>query len=113
MKTIYRMECSTCSKGVYNCLCEGFHDGNALSRMAWSHGDDNHPPASFRAFSAPGAGKCKCACPSMKALFAWFGGWVRPMLKDGAVIRKIQIPDSAVIWTDGVQLVFDASQASN
>lgn len=50
-------------------------------------------------------------CPSMRDLFAWFGGWLPILMRNGARIIVLNVPDERiVVRNERHQCVFDMGE---
>jgi hypothetical protein len=62
-------------------------------------------------FKNPGGDRYVCASANMNKLLAWFGGYLRLFINEGGHIGIYEIPDEAVAWNDGNQVVYQQRQA--
>lgn len=102
---IYRIENGD-GKGPYT----GWGHGKGHN-LAVIHTDNAHPGPYTSFHRTPEADE-KFAFPSMRALFAWFGGWLPVMLRDGFKVKVIDLNyDHGDTWeTDGFQVIYHYQQ---
>jgi len=60
----------------------------------------------------PGIDRYVCASANMSKLLAWFGGYLGLFMKEGGHIGIYEIPDDAITWNDGNQVVYRQRQAT-
>lgn len=97
---VYRVEYPDTHRGPYRSYEPGRDElGSSLSHAHsyYSAGRPHPIPAHTN--------EGRCACPSMQALFAWFGGWLPLLLRNGAVIAIYDVKKEHILCADGYQVV--------
>ena len=98
MEILYRVENSN-GNGPYN----DPDLGDLRDEINYAHAQNNTHPSPQRQGYWMDRVTEKCAFRSMQDLFAWFGGWLPLLTREGYRVARVQ---GIVTWSDKYQVVY-------